>query len=41
LKAVLDANTSLRKLVNKMDTLEEGFDKIAERSCEYQDGEEI
>lgn len=33
LNAVLDCTSSLQKLVVKMDSLEEGFDKIAERSC--------
>ncbi|KAJ2933973.1 hypothetical protein H1R20_g3142, partial [Candolleomyces eurysporus] len=32
LNAVLDCTSSLQKLVVKMDSLEEGFDKIAERS---------
>ncbi|KAF6745385.1 hypothetical protein DFP72DRAFT_993114 [Ephemerocybe angulata] len=34
LSALQESSNSLQKLVGKMDTLETGFDKIAERSCE-------
>ena len=33
LKAVDECRGALDKLVNKMDSLESSFDKIAERSC--------
>lgn len=34
LEAVKEARTALEKLIARMDTLESGFDRIAERSCE-------
>lgn len=33
LDSIREARTGLEKLVNKMDALESGFDRIAERSC--------
>lgn len=33
LSSVQEARAGLDKLISKMDTLESGFDKIAERSC--------
>lgn len=35
LGAVRESRIALEKLVTKMDNLEAGFDRIAERSCEY------
>lgn len=35
LAAVKEARTALEKLITRMDTLESGFDRIAERSCEF------
>ena len=34
LNSIKEARTGLERLINKMDTLESGFDRIAERSCE-------
>lgn len=34
LESIKEARTSIEKLINKMDTLEAGFDRIAERSRE-------
>jgi hypothetical protein len=33
INAVRESRSALEKLVNKMDSLETGFDRIAERSC--------
>jgi len=35
LLSVQEARSGLEKLVHKMDGLEAGFDRIAERSCMY------
>lgn len=35
MSAVVESRGALEKLVNKMDSLESGFDRIAERSREY------
>lgn len=35
LTAVKESKAGLEKLVTKMDSLEPGFDRIAERSCEF------
>ena len=34
LESIREARAGIEKLINKMDTLEAGFDRIAERSCE-------
>lgn len=34
LRSVREARSGLDKLIGKMDSLESGFDRIAERSCE-------
>lgn len=35
LESIRDARAGIEKLMNKMDTLEAGFDRIAERSCKF------
>ena len=34
ISSVKEARVSLEKLIGKMDSIESGFDRIAERSCE-------
>lgn len=34
MSSVQEARTAMEKLITKMDNLETGFDRIAERSCE-------
>ena len=41
LKSVQEARSGLEKLIAKMDSLESGFDRIAERSCKFATGRTV